>query len=760
MDVLCFLHIFAVGMKKRLRKGVFPVVGMMCAVCAGAVRDAAANVAGVVSAEVNFGAATLTVEWNPEMCSPQAIAAAVAAAGYEMIVSADAARAEEEKQKADARLFRSMVRRMAVAWTVTLPLCVICMIPHVHFPGMAWVMMCAALVVMAYSGRSYYASGFRALVKGRPTMESLVAISTSVSFLFSLYNTVFPQFWISRGLSADLYYEASAMIIAFVLTGKVLETRARRSTGSAVRALMAAAPTEALVKDADGSHRTVRVDDLAAGMTVIVRPGERIPADGVVTSGHSAVDESLMTGEPVPVEKSEGDSVSAGTVNGTGSLEVRVERSGHQTALAHIIRRVREAQSSRAPVERLVDRIAAVFVPAVLGISALTLVVWLAAGGLAALPHAVLCAVCVLVIACPCALGLATPTAITVGAGRGASNSILFKDAVAIEQLGSVRVMVFDKTGTLTYGHPEIRSVVTDSAAPTDAMACVAAIERLSEHPLARPFVEYADSQNLPTATVTDFTYTPGMGVSAIVGSTPVWVGSRALADKMGAVPSGDAASLVADAEARGDGLVYAGSGARLWLVASVADTVRPDAREAVQALRDMHIEPFMLTGDAPAPAAAVARECGIDRFEASALPAGKEAALERLRSGGSKVAMAGDGINDSQALATADVAIAMGSGSEVALEIAQVAVTSPRLLTVAGAVSLSRATMRTVRSNLFWAFIYNVIGIPLAAGAVYSWLGVLLNPAVASAAMAASSVSVVLNSLRLRTRHIKYLRS
>ncbi len=746
-------------MKATHKKSQFPVTGMMCAVCAEAVRKAASDVPGVEEADVNFGAGVLNVVWNADKCTPQVIAEAVRSAGYDMIVSEDMAEAEEEQRRREEGHYRSMLRRMWVAWIITIPLCAVCMIPGVHFAGMAWVMMIAAAVVMAYSGRSFYYAGFRQLFAGVPTMESLVALSTSVSFLFSLFNTVFPHVWISHGLSADLYYEAAAMIIAFVLTGKVLEARARRNTGAALRALMSVVPSEAAVRRDDGSVETVDVSAIRPGMTVVVRPGERIPADGTLVAGHSAVDESLMTGEPIPVEKTAGDSVFAGTLNGQGSFDMKVDKSGAETRLSHIIRRVREAQGSKAPVQRLVDKISRVFVPTVLGISALTLIVWLAVGGMAALPHAFLCAVSVLVIACPCALGLATPTAISVGVGRGAVNGILVRDAEALELFSHIDVVVFDKTGTLTLGEPSLTKLAVAPGAPENFVAAVASLERVSEHPLAQPFVSYADAEKLPVLAAESFNYIPGRGITGHVGALDLWVGSKRMAESHSAVAAGELAQVATRASENGHGIVYAGIGDSVLLVAVVADTLRSDAAEAVAALKSRNIEPLLLTGDADASARHIASLCGIDHVVSEALPSDKEAEIDRLHNEGKRVAMVGDGINDTQALAAADVSIAMGSGSEVALEIAQLAVTNGRLTSIPGAIGLSAATMRTVRENLFWAFIYNVIGIPMAAGAVFAWLGFMLNPAVASAAMAASSVSVVLNSLRLRTRKIAFIR-
>ncbi len=624
---------------KTLTKATWPVVGMMCAVCAGAVEKALSDTPGVKSATVSFGTATATVEWNSDLTNPDLLADRVSAAGYELIVEPEEERAVEAQEKMENEAWRKMKAQTIFAWAATLPLMVICM-GHMHFPGSDWVMCGLALAVMLVSGRDFYVRGWKSLLTGWATMDTLVALSTLVSFLFSLFNSLFPSFWAARGLSAGLYYEGAAMIIAFVLTGKLMELRARGRTGAAIRALMGLRPTVTDICLPSGEVREVKIAEVKRGDIVLVKPGMNIPVDGEVTEGDTTVDESMLTGEPVPVEKHPGSHVSAGTVNGRGAIRVRTEEVGRATALGRIIRAVREAQGSKAPVQRLVDRVSAVFVPVVIACSIVTLLAWLGFGGAQALPIAVVASVSVLVIACPCALGLATPTAIMVSIGRGARFGILVKDATALELLARVNAIAFDKTGTLT---------------------------------------------------------------------------------------SGDA-----------------------------ADTIRPESKAVIQELHRQGIKTVMLSGDVPERAARIAREAGIDEVVSRATPESKEEAVRRLQAEGYTVAMVGDGINDSQAMAEADVSVAMGTGTDVAMETAQVTLVAGRLTDLPLAIRLSRATRKIIRENLFWAFIYNIIGIPLAAGLLYPFWGWLLSPMLASAAMALSSLCVVTNSLRLRKIKLK----
>ena len=735
-------------------KEIFPITGMMCAVCSNTVQKTASEQPGVISAEVNFANASLTLDWNPKITNPEKIAAAIRDAGYDMIIEQSEQKAVEEKEKHDAKEYHDMKRRTLIAWLLTIPLSVMCML-HLHFPGAPWLYMVLTLIVMAGCGSGFFKRGVKALLIGAPSMDSLVALSTSVSFLFSLFNTIAPEVMTSRGLNADLYYEGAAMIIAFVLTGKLMETRSHHNTGLALKALMGLQPTEALLLLPDGEQKMVEISEIKAGDLIIVRPGEKIPADGNVTEGTSAVDESMLTGEPLKIEKSAGDSVTAGTINGAGRFVMKAVKVGAETELSRIIKAVREAQGSKAPVQRLVDKISAVFVPTVIGISLLTLIIWLCIGG-EYLVVGITAAVSVLVIACPCALGLATPTAMMVGIGRGARMGILVKDAAALERLGKVNVLAIDKTGTITEGTPDVTDVASSSSLSENELkeiyAIVLGAEMNSIHPLSEAISRYLKGKNIAPLSPDSFNYIPGKGIDCRYDGKDYRIGS------VDNEQSGENTVLIDRAKSwlnEGAGVVGVYSDLRLLIVFKVEDSLRPDAGATISTLFSLGIKTILLTGDKRSTAEHIAREAGITHVEPEMLPADKQAYISSLMKEGKIVAMAGDGINDTRALAEADVSIAMGSGSDIAIEAAQLTITGGKLSSIPQAIKLARATLRIIRENLFWAFIYNVIGIPIAAGVLFP-IGFMLNPMFASAAMALSSVCVVTNSLRLGKMKLK----
>ena len=736
-------------MRTNMDTGNFPVVGMMCAVCAGTVEKTVKETPGVIDASVNFASSSLHVEWDGSTTNPEKIAQRVADAGYELILPESVAEGIEEQDEKEAALYRSMKRRVILAWVITIPLAILGM-AHITFPGSGYIMAAMALTVMIASGHRFYINGFKTLRHGAPTMDTLVAVSTLVSFLFSLFNTIFPEFWTSRALSAGLYYEASAMIVAFVLTGKLMETHARHNTGSALRALIGLQPTEALVIEPSGKDVLRRLSDIKRGDIVRIRPGERIPVDGVIVSGSTAIDESMMTGEPIPVEKVVGDKVTAGTLNTAGSVDVRTETAGEGTQLARIIDRVREAQGSKAPVQRIVDKIAAVFVPVVIGISIVTFLLWMIFGG--DISIAVLTAVSVLVIACPCALGLATPTAIMVSIGKGASNGVLIRDAAAVEQLNRVNIVALDKTGTLTAGRSEVVAAERIGEVTPAFIRLLGELERKSEHPLASAIAKWCDEQaGVATDTISSFDYLTGKGVRGSSSEGDIWVGSEKLAEEMEAVIPADTLAGSESRRSRGEVVLYAGRHGELLLMISISDRLREDARQTIAELRSTGHEVVLLTGDNPLTANHIAKEVGISRVYAGLLPSDKQRIISELKSEGKCVAMVGDGINDSQALAEADVSIAMSTGSDIAMDVAQITIVGSRLSALPATFRLAHKTVGIIRENLFWAFIYNVIGIPVAAGVLYPSAGILLSPMIASAAMAVSSVCVVSNSLRLK---------
>lgn len=725
----------------------FPVTGMMCAVCAGTVQKTLSSLPGVESAEVNFATASATVTWHPSETSPDMMRRALDAAGYGLIAESDEARAVAAKEKADAREYAAMKRRVAAAWALSVPLAALCMM-HVHFPAEGWIYMAMTLVVMAWCGAGFYRRGFRSLAAGAPTMDTLVAVSTSVSFLFSLVNTAFPSLMESLGLSADLYYEGAAMIVTFVLTGKLMEMRSRRNTGAALKALMGLQPATAMVVADDGSMSETPVADIRPGMSVAVRPGERVPVDGTVSAGVSAVDESMLTGEPQAVEKQAGDRVTAGTLNGNGTLTVAVTGVGADTELARIVRSVRDAQGSKAPVQKLVDRISSVFVPTVIALAILTFVVWSVFGS-EYFPQALVASVSVLVIACPCALGLATPTAIMVGIGKGARKGILVKDATALELLSKVNTLLLDKTGTVTEGHPRVTATLFaseyDDAERKDRLCSLLyGAEIDSTHPLAEALSLYFSQRSVEPERPDHTDYIPGRGMKFVAEGKSWFIGStdEARSDER-------FAAKAAEWQDRGHGVVAVSCEGSPVAIFCVEDKIQPGVADAVSSLKARGVEVAMVTGDKWAPAEYMAARAGIDNVYAGMMPSGKLEIVKELREKGRVVAMAGDGINDAEALAEADVSVAMGTGSDIAIDVAQLTLVSGRLSMLPEAIGLSARTVRIIRENLFWAFIYNIIGIPIAAGVLFPF-GIMLTPMIASAAMALSSLCVVSNSLRI----------
>ena len=726
---------------------VLPVLEMSCAVCAGNVESTVQALSGVEKASVNFAAGTLTVTYNPSVITLEVMQAAVQAAGYDLIVEAEDPVAMQEEK---ARMHYKILRRNTIgAWTVSIPLALLGMV-FMHVPFGNWIMMVLALAIMIFFGRSFYVNGVRHALKGKANMDTLVALSTSIAFLFSLFNTLCPGFWLGKGLEPHVYYEASGVIIAFVLLGKLMEERAKNSTSSAIKGLMGLQPKTARLVT-DGREEEVPISNLQVGNVVSVRPGEKIPVDGTLLQGSSSVDESMLSGEPIPVEKNAGDRVLAGTINQKGAFTMEATSVGGTTVLAQIVQMVQSAQGSKAPVQRIVDKISGIFVPVVVLLSFLTFVCWLVIGGESYFSYALLSAVSVLVIACPCALGLATPTALMVGMGKGAEQHILIKDAFALENLCKVDTVVLDKTGTLTEGVP----VVTDSYWISDDniryLDVLYTAEQKSEHPLASAILCWLEESGAKVCEAENFESLTGRGVRIQVEGVTYWVGSQGLLDIFQAGIPEKVRKQIGQWQEDGQSVVFYGQETRLLAVLAISDRIKPTSAEAVKELKKQGIEVHLLTGDGVRTAERVAATLDIGYYKAEVMPNDKEEYIISLQQQGKKVAMVGDGINDSQALARADVSIAMGKGTDIAMDVAMVTLITSDLLLLPGAIRLSKQTVRLIYQNLFWAFIYNVIGIPLAAGVLFPINGLLLNPMLASAAMAFSSVSVVLNSLRLK---------
>ena len=726
---------------------VLPVLEMSCAVCAGNVESTVQALSGVEKASVNFAAGTLTVTYNPSVITLEVMQAAVQAAGYDLIVEAEDPVAMQEEK---ARMHYKILRRNTIgAWTLSIPLALLGMV-FMHVPFGNWIMMVLALAIMIFFGRSFYVNGVRHALKGKANMDTLVALSTSIAFLFSLFNTLCPGFWLGKGLEPHVYYEASGVIIAFVLLGKLMEERAKNSTSLAIKGLMGLQPKTARLVT-DGREEEVPISNLQVGNVVSVRPGEKIPVDGTLLQGSSSVDESMLSGEPIPVEKNAGDRVLAGTINQKGAFTMEATSVGGTTVLAQIVQMVQSAQGSKAPVQRIVDKISGIFVPVVVLLSFLTFVCWLVIGGESYFSYALLSAVSVLVIACPCALGLATPTALMVGMGKGAEQHILIKDAFALENLCKVDTVVLDKTGTLTEGVP----VVTDSYWISDDniryLDVLYTAEQKSEHPLASAILCWLEESGAKVCEAENFESLTGRGVRIQVEGVTYWVGSQGLLDIFQAGIPEKVRKQIGQWQEDGQSVVFYGQETRLLAVLAISDRIKPTSAEAVKELKKQGIEVHLLTGDGVRTAERVAATLDIGYYKAEVMPNDKEEYIISLQQQGKKVAMVGDGINDSQALARADVSIAMGKGTDIAMDVAMVTLITSDLLLLPGAIRLSKQTVRLIYQNLFWAFIYNVIGIPLAAGVLFPINGLLLNPMLASAAMAFSSVSVVLNSLRLK---------
>lgn len=734
---------------KTIRQN-FPVLEMSCAACASRVDKTLNRQPGVISASVNYATATATVEYIPEECSPESLKSAIQAAGYDLIIETEQNNPIDKAEEAHLKKYRKLKQRTLAAICLSLPISIIsmCFIDIPYAPYLTWLL---STPVVFGLGRDFYINAWKQLKHGSANMDTLVANSTGIAYLFSLFNLFFPDFWLSRGIQPQIYFEASSMIIAFILLGRTLEERAKGNTSAALRKLMGLQPKAVTRVTPNGQLQEVAVNLVVPGDRLQVKPGEKIAVDGIVREGCSYVDESMLSGEPVAVKKQTGSKVYAGTINQKGSFIFTAERVGSETMLSQIIRMVQEAQGSKAPVQKTVDRIAAVFVPAILSIALLTFFLWFFLSPSEGFTHGLLAAVTVLIIACPCALGLATPTAIMVGIGKGAENGILIKDAECLEVAKKIDTVVLDKTGTLTEGKPVMTDLIWETESPK-LTNLFFSLEKRSEHPLAEAVVSALKGENLP---LTDFESLTGTGICGKTENNTYYAGNLRLLNEHNITVSNRLAEAASRFTEEAKTVIWFANETEALAVAAITDQIKDTSKQAINTLKERGIEVYMLTGDSRKTAAVLAQKAGIPHFRAEVLPAQKADFIRELQQQGKHVAMVGDGINDSAALAQADLSIAMGKGSDIAIDVAKMTIISSDLRKIADAIHLSTLTVRTIRENLFWAFIYNLIGIPVAAGILYPVCGFLLNPMIAGAAMAMSSVSVVTNSLRLRKKKL-----
>jgi Cu2+-exporting ATPase len=730
-----------------MAKKTATVINMTCAACAASVERFLKHQDGVVDASVNFANEQAHIEFS-EVTSFDTLKTAVQAIGYDLI----ATETEEDKkavasQKENA--YKQLKNRVIGALIFAVPLFVIGMF-FMHMPYGNYIMWALSTPMVFYFGRQFYVGAWNQLKHRSANMDTLVAMSTGIAYLFSVFNTLFPNYWLSKGIVPHVYFEAAGIVVAFVLLGKLLEERAKGNASSAIKKLMGLQPKTVTIVNQNGAQQEIPIHLIEVNTTVVVKPGERIAVDGEVISGSSYIDESTINGEPVPVSKEKGAKVFAGTINQKGSLHYRAEKVGGDTLLAQIIKMVEEAQGSKAPVQQLVDKIAAVFVPTVIVIALVSFVAWMALGGNHGFERGLIAAVTVLVIACPCALGLATPTAIMVGVGKAAEKGILIKDAESIELAKKINVVVLDKTGTITEGKPVVNDVHWFENQTSELLNVLYSIEKLSEHPLADAIVAkfQTDAQFLEGMLIENKS---GQGISGTFNGMTYFVGNEKLLQEKGKAISSAQRVWVDQQLAKAQTVVFFFDATTLHAAIAISDKMKASSQQAVSQLQAKGIEVVMLTGDNEHTAQVVANQVGISTYKANVLPQDKANFVKEQQANGKVVAMVGDGINDSNALAQADVSIAMGKGSDIAMDVAKMTIISSDLTKISDAIHVSKQTTRAIKQNLFWAFIYNVIGIPIAAGVLYAYNGFLLDPMWAGAAMAFSSVSVVSNSLLLK---------
>jgi P-type Cu2+ transporter len=732
-------------------KKTFPVTGLSCASCALSVESMLNAQKGVLNATVNFANSSALVEMQPDSVNITDLKSAIQSIGYDLLIGENEFNLQDEIQQLH---FKKLKNNTLWASILAIPVVIIAMF-LMNIPYANWIMLALTTPVIAWFGKDFFINGFNQAKHGKANMDTLVALSTGISYLFSLFSTIYPQFWLERGQHPHVYFEASAVVIAFILLGKVLEEKAKSNTSSAIKKLIGLQSNTANILNENGQEEEISISQIKPNNKLLVKPGDKIPVDGEIVSGTSFIDESTITGESLPVEKEKGDTVFAGTINQKGSFVFIAQKVGGETILAQIIKMVQQAQGSKPPVQKQVDKIAGIFVPVVMSISFLSFVIWMVFGGENAITQALLAMVSVLVIACPCALGLATPTAIMVGIGKGAESGILIKDAESLETAHKINAVVLDKTGTITEGKPVVTNMLWNvpESKVDEATQMLFAIESRSEHPLAEAVKTYINNSSEQHLALEKFESITGKGVTAQTKDGVFLVGNKRLLDDFNVTISDKNLAQIRTWQEEAKTVVCFSHDNELLALIAIADQIKETSASAIAEMQNMGIEVYMLTGDNEQTANAVAQKVGLANFKAEVMPSDKADFVMQLQKAGKVVAMVGDGINDSHALAQSDVSIAMGKGSDIAMDVAKMTIISSNLQLIPKAIRISKLTVKTIRQNLFWAFFYNLLGIPIAAGALYPLWGFMLSPMIAGAAMAMSSVSVVSNSLRIKTK-------
>lgn len=735
-----------------LRKENYKVSGMTCASCASSLESTLKTLHGILHVSVNYPNQSVAIDYDAQMVTKEMIQKSGKEIGYEILMGEAKEIQEAFDQDKDRRL-GVLKKKFIFSALFSVPVFILSMFFMGRIPYENWILMALSTPVLFWSGSEFFSIAWKRLQHFSSNMDTLVALSTGIAFGFSVFNTVYPQFFLSRGVMPHVYYESAVVIITLILLGRLLEERAKSKTSSAIKKLMGLKPKQVSVIR-NGSEQLIAYEEIVKGDLILLKPGEKVPVDGRVKSGESFIDESMISGEPIPVLKTKGDEVIAGTINQKGALRILAQKVGDETLLSQIIKLVEQAQSSKPAIQKLADKVAGIFVPIVIAIALLTFIIWYVFGPAPSYTYALLTFITVLIIACPCALGLATPTALMVGIGKGAEQGILIKDAQALETAYKVNALLLDKTGTITEGKPIVTDFVwAENAESLSLKSTLLSMECQSEHPIAEAIVQNLKSENVPVIHLNSFVSTTGMGITSEIDGRVYRVGNEkfmltqevSISQQL----SQEADALKADAKT----VVYFSSMHQVVALVAVADQVKESTSSAIRQIQQMGIEVYMLTGDNEQTAAVIAKKVGIKHFKANVMPSDKGYFVKELQKQGKVVAMAGDGINDSHALAQADVGIAMGSGTDIAMESAGITLMHSDLKQIGKAIQLSKATMRTIRQNLFWAFVYNLIAIPVAAGVLQPLFGFLLNPMIAGAAMSMSSVSVLTNSLRLKKR-------